>query len=470
MTKEDEENFRKATSCHICEKRYKIDDEPVSDHCHITGKYRGSAHSACNLKLQISAEKIRIPVVFHNLRGYDSHFIISEIGKLIGEGEEFSVNIIPNNTEKYMAFYIGKHLAFIDSLQFMGMSLEKLANILPEDRFIYTRDYFTDEEQFNLVKKKGVYPYDYMDSFSKFNDTELPSYEDVYSILDDENISESQYQHAKDVWNTFKLKNMGEYHDLYLKTDILLLTDVFENFRVISLADYKLDPVHYVSTPGLSWDAMLKYTGINLELLRDIDMHHFIELGTRGGISVITHRYAKANNPYMKFYNPENDTSYIIYLDANNLYGWGMSQPLPYGGFEWVKDPKYITEKKTGIGYIYEVDLEYPQELHDLHNHYPCAPESIKVLDEMLSPYCKSIKEEYKISSGNVSKLIPNLQDKENYILHEKNLELYLSLGLKLKKVHRALRFKEKPWLKDYIDFNTEKRKNAKNDFEKNSL
>ena len=149
MTKEDEENFRKATSCHICEKRYKIDDEPVSDHCHITGKYRGSAHSACNLKLQISAEKIRIPVVFHNLRGYDSHFIISEIGKLIGEGEEFSVNIIPNNTEKYMAFYIGKHLAFIDSLQFMGMSLEKLANILPEDRFIYTRDYFLDKEQFN---------------------------------------------------------------------------------------------------------------------------------------------------------------------------------------------------------------------------------------------------------------------------------------------------------------------------------
>ena len=159
-----------------------------------------------------------------------------------------------------------------------------------------------------------------MDSFSKFNDTVLPAYEDFYSILDDENISESQYQHAKDVWNTFKLKNMGEYHDLYLRTDILLLTDVFENFRVISLADYKLDPVHYVSTPGLSWDAMLKYTKINLELLHDIDMHHFIELGTRGGISVITHRYAKANNPYMKFYNPENDTSYIIYLDANNLY------------------------------------------------------------------------------------------------------------------------------------------------------
>ena len=135
----------------------------------------------------------------------------------------------------------------------------------------------------------------------------------------------------------------------------------------------------------------------------------------------------------MKFYNPENDTSYIIYLDANNLYGWAMVQPLPYGAFPWV-EPKHYTEKKPGIGYIYEVDLEYPEELHDLHNHYPCAPESMKVSDEMLSPYCKSIKEDYKISSGNVPKLIPTLYDKEHYVLHEKNLELYLSVGLKLKK------------------------------------
>ena len=174
MTSKDKGNFRKATHCHICRKRYKEDEEPVRDHCHITGKYRGSAHAACNLKLQISAQKIRIPVIFHNLRGYDSHFIINELGELISAGENFTVNVIPNNTEKYMAFYIGKHLAFIDSFQFMGSSLEKLADNLPEERFIYTQEYFTDEEQFDLIKSKGVYPYDYMDSPSKFNDTELP--------------------------------------------------------------------------------------------------------------------------------------------------------------------------------------------------------------------------------------------------------------------------------------------------------
>ena len=332
-----------------------------------------------------------------------------------------------------MVFYIGKHLAFIDSLQFMGSSLEKLAGNLSEERFIYTREYFPDELQFHLMKAKGVYPYDYMDSFSKFDDTVLPQKEYFYSLLNDEDISDDDYNHAKDVWNTFSIKNMGEYHDLYLRSDVLLLADVFENFRLACLKNYTLDPGHYVSSPGLSWDAMLKMTDINLELITDIDQQLFIEKGMRGGISITTHRYAKANNPYMKFYNPECDTTYIMYLDSNNLYGWAMIQPLPYGGFRWV-EPKFYDKKVEGIGYIYEVDLEYPEELRDLHNDYSCAAEKMVVKDEMLSPYCKKIKEDYKISSGNVQKLIPTLYDKEKYVLHEENLKLYLSLVLKFTK------------------------------------
>ena len=166
-----------------------------------------------------------------------------------------------------------------------------------------------------------------------------------------------------------------------------------------------------------------------------------------------------ANNKYMENYNEKEESSYIIYLDANNLYGWAMSKPLPYGNFKWV-EPKYVKGKKQGIGYIYEVDLEYPDELHDLHN-------DDQVTKNMLSPYCKKIKKDYKISSGNVQKIIPTLYDKEKYVLHEQSLKLYLSLGLRLKRVQRALQFSEKPWLKKYIYFNTEKRKNAKNNFEK---
>ena len=467
MSKRDEKSFKMATHCHICEKKYRVDDVPVRDHCHVTGKYRGSAHEACNLKLQISTEKIKIPVIFHNLKGYDSHFIMNELGELIKKGEEnIKINVIAQNAEKYMAFYIGKHLSFIDSFAFMSSSLDKLAGNLEDRDFIYTKDYFTDPIQFNLMKRKGVYPYDYMDSFSKFNDTELPRREDFYSLLTDNNISEDDYSHVQNVWNTFNLQNMGEYHDLYLKTDILLLTDVFENFRKTCLTYYKLDPLHYITSPGLAWDAMLKMTGINLELITDIDMQLFIEKGLRGGISYIAHRHAEANNKYIKNFDLDKLISYIMYLDANNLYGWAMSQPLPYRNFRWVESNNVIPKRK-GIGHIYEVDLEYPEELHDLHNDYPCAAEKIRVASDNLSPYCLEIKDKFNISSGNVNKLIPTLNDKKNYVLLEENLKLYLSLGLKLKKIHRVLEFSEKPWLKEYIDFNTEKRKNAKNAFEK---
>ena len=134
-------------------------------------------HEACNLKLKTSAENIKIPVFFHNLKGYDSHFIIQKIGEITKE-EQPNISVIPNNTEKYMAFYLGKHLVFLDSFQFMSTSLAKLANILPEDKFIYTRKYFYDEEKFQLMRKKVVYPYDYMNSFEKFADRQLPKKED----------------------------------------------------------------------------------------------------------------------------------------------------------------------------------------------------------------------------------------------------------------------------------------------------
>ena len=147
-----------------------------------------------------------------------------------------------------------------------------------------------------------------------------------------------------------------------------------------------------------------------------------------------------------------------------------MCKPLPYRNFRWVKPVDNLLPKKKGVGHIYEVDLEYPEYLHDLHNDYPCAAEKIKVTDDMLSDYCNEIKNKFKICSGNVRKLIRTLRDKKNYVLHEENLKLYLSVGLKLKKVHRVLEFDEKPWLKEYIDFNTEKRKDFKNSFEKDFL
>ena len=294
MTASDEEDFQKAEKCWICDRNYKrektekerIANEPVRDHCHITGKYRGSAHRKCNARLQISAEKIKIQVVFHNLKGYDSHFIIEKLGDIIKE-EPLDIRVIATNG--------GEELA--------------------------------------LMKEKGVYPYDYMDAEEKFAEKRLPNKQDFYSLLTDEDISDEEYGHAQKVWDTFGIENMGQYHDLYLKSDVLLLADVFENFREINLTNSGLDPCHYVSSPGLSWDAMLKMTKVNLDLISDVDRQLFIEKGMRGDISYIVHRHAQANNKYMKNYDPEAESSYIMYQDANNLYGWAMSQKLPSRNF-----------------------------------------------------------------------------------------------------------------------------------------
>ena len=481
ITEDDENDFKKANECHICNKKYIEKDIRVRDHCHITGEYRGSAHQDCNLKLKINPEEIKIPVIFHNLRGYDSHFIMQEIGEIVnkntyknkkGKEQQMNINAIPNNMEKYMAFMLGNHLTFLDSFQFMSSSLENLVNNLPDEAFKYTSKAFKNEK-FKLMKKKGVYPYDYMDSFNKFNDKKLPSKEEFYSELNDKHITNKEYDHAQTVWETFNLNTMGDYHDLYLKSDILLLADVFENFRKTCLQYYKLDPCHYFTSPGLSWDSMLKMTNIKLELMTDIDMFQFIEKGLRGGISYIANRYGKANNKYMKDYDEKSPSKYLMYLDANNLYGWAMSQYLPTGGFRWLTEKqinnidlaKYHENSRKGL--ILEVDLEYPQKLHDLHNDYPLGPEKIKVTNDMLADYSKKIAREYKISTGLVHKLIPTLKNKQKYVLHYRNLQLYIDLGLKITKVHRVLKFNQSPWLKQYIDFNTEKRKNAKNSFEK---
>ena len=183
--------------------------------------------------------------------------------------------------------------------------IDRLAGNLPHDKYIYTSEDSTNVDsvgasKLELLKRKGVYPYEYMDSFEKFNETQLPDKSKFFSSLNDAHINDDDYTHAQNIWKTFQCKTLGDYHDLYLKTDILLLADVFENFRKTCLKHYGLDPCYYFSDPGLAWDAMLKMTGIELELINDIDMSHMIQSGMRGGISYISTRYSKANNKYMK--------------------------------------------------------------------------------------------------------------------------------------------------------------------------
>ena len=189
-----------------------------------------------------------------------------------------------------------------------------------------------------MLLRKGVYPYEYMNSWEKFDETALPPKEAFYSNLNLEGITDEDYAYAQKAWDVFEINNLGEYHELYVQSDTLLLADVYENFRNMFLEKYQLDSAYFVSTPGLAWQVCLKKTRVKLELITDYDMILMIEKGIRGRIFQATHRYAKANNKYMKNYDKNIESSYIEYLDANNLYGWAMSQKLPVNGFQWVED------------------------------------------------------------------------------------------------------------------------------------
>ena len=450
--------------CHVCERMFKKEKEITKDFDYYTGEYLGACHYSCKSK-----RPDFIPIFFHNLSNYDSHLFITKLASKVN-GEK--VEVIPTNEQKYISFtkfsqvdkYNDKEgkekniyfkLRFVDSLKFMNSSLDSLSKNLPKNKFKNLEERFFGE-QLELSKRKGVFPYDWFDSVEKLKCERLPPIEDFYSSLNECGITEEEYNFALKVWDVFECKNFKDYLELYNLIDTLLLADIFENFREICLDNYGIDPAYYFTSPGLFWDAMLKETKIELELLSDVDMFYFFKRMVRGGISTITHRYAEANNPYMgDLYDEKKEKSYISYFDSNNLYGSIMMEKLPYKDFNWMtkEELNYFLENQNEkiwekMPCVLEVDLDYPKELHDLHNDLPLCPESLE-------------------TKNKINKLIPNLRNKEKYVIHYRTLLFCLSLGLKLKKIHNGIKFKEDNWMKSYIDKNTDLRTVAENDFEK---
>ena len=417
-----------------------------------------------------------IPIYFHNLKGYDGCFIIKKLHELK------TTNIQPKIIAKTATGLMGLQQTFLffgtivekgpdgrphrvqqkrffsiklmDSNQLMSGSLAKLASTVTE--------WSIPLDKPEIQTAKGFFPYEYMDNVDRLQETSLPPREQFYSELTEEGLTEEEYKHAKDVWDALGCKTLQDYMEFYCETDVLLLSNIFENFRDTCLRAYKLDPAHYMSAPGLTWDAMLLYTGNKFELAQEEEQVEFIQRCVRGGISQCSIHHVKTNHPLIGAWDPSKPITEIKYLDANNLYGWAMSQPMPTGGLHWLSRAE-IAEGRLGLEVPWsgrcpvwcgepcflEVDLDYPPELHEAHSDLPLAPHH------------------YTFTARD-KRLITSVLPRENYVLHYRMLEYYIYMGMRLKKIHRALAFEESACLADYIDYNTQMRAKGQTDFEKN--
>ena len=456
-------------ACHLCGKRFAKLDTWVRNHDHLSGEMLGKACQGCNLNYKLP---FFVPVVMHNLRGYDSHLILQKISSNFAN----RVKVIAVNSEKCTTFNID-NLRFLDSFLFLPSKLSDLVQNLKDSNYAFPifNSFFSSVKHKSLLLRKGVFPYSYFDSFDVLEEKRLPQKKHFFNELTNTHISDDDFNFANMVFSKLKCSSFKDYLFVYLNTDVVLLADVFENFRRLSMEYFELDPVHFYTTPSLTWSAGLKTTKVELELLTDIDMYLMFESGIRGGMCLVSNRYAQANNKYIKKFDPSTQSSFIISLDVNNLYGHAMaSNKLPESKFRWLSAEEIqnfdvqLISHDSDIGYVLDVDLVYPDELHDAHNSFPLAPSHDSVSYNMLSDYQRTCLKSLNMKQNKRNvKLLNTLYDKKNYVVHILNLQFYLKHGIKIEKINRIIEFRQSFWLKPYILFNNDRRKKAQNTFDK---
>ena len=466
LTRAEEEEFQNDDICHLCCNVIEQNDTKVRDHCHLTGKYRGPAHNRCNINAR---ERSVVKIIFHNGSNYDFKLLVKNLYRITND-----IKAIPCNEEKFIMFSVNipntnVTYEFLDSFRFLSESLNSLSqNLIKKDGFENLRNTYEHFKNQSIIGK-GHFCYEYLDSFEKLNESMLPSHENFYSSVRGYNITSEEYRATLNMFQKLKCKTIKSYLENYLALDVLLLADVFEKFRKVSMQQYKLDPAQYYSLPGLTWDAanklILEKSHNFMELISSEEMLYFYLSGVRGGLSVIRKRYAKANNKYMQDHDPKQKSKYIIYLDANNLYGDAMRRYLPYK-LAWCTSDEidYLYKNIMNLshddefGYTLKCDIEYPQSLHDLHNDYPFLPKGRKIEKSELSDYqTQRLEKSFEFNE----KLITDLHDKKEYVMDYRMLQLALKHGLKLTKIHSAVKYSQKPLFKEYVDMNTEFRKKA---------
>ena len=331
-------NKDEATMCWICETELNTSskDPTVLDHCHFTGKFLGWAHAQCNLKRKTLNFT---PLFAHNLANYDLHHVVLALQNL---NEKNTISVVPSTSEKFISLQIGVHMKttqnkkgvwtsqyeyirLLDSFKFMNASLDKLVQNLPADQFTLLEQHFLSwpTRSVNLLKQKGSFPYCFVDSFEKLQDAQLPPLNKWRNSLQQYKVtvSEDEYKRAIEVFNLFECRNIGDYYNLYLTTDVFLLAAVVLCFRKVCYDTYGLDCCQYFTASNLSGDAMLKICNPKLHLLTEREHLDMVESLIRGGVSLVySKRLCRANNKFLSDYKPKNISSFIIMIDANDLY------------------------------------------------------------------------------------------------------------------------------------------------------
>ena len=429
LTWEQQEEFTNQTHCYLCKKIINI---PVRDHDHFTGQYLGAACQDCNLARRINPS---LPVVFHNLRGYDIHHILKYA---IGKFPDWNLNVIPQSTEKFLTLTAtskGRRIRFIDSLQFLNSSLANLSKNLP--CLPLTSDVFESQ----MMTCKTIFPYDMATSMDVLQSiTELPP---IW-----EGVSQEDYIHANRIWQQYNCETLLDYMLVYLKLDVFLLADVFEAFREKTFDEDGLEALSFVSIPGLSWASAIKQLPEPVELIQDPELYRLFEAGIRGGMTFINKHHVEAD-----------ESTQMSYLDVNNLYGWALSQKLPVGEFRWINDQTEMNgivercangdEFDGDRGYVLEVDIVIPDSIQDKLDDLPIAP-------ELCYP-----------PGSKVEKLLLTHEPKKNYVVNGRVLTEWLSYGAKVTKVNRAVEFKQVAIFKGYIDYNTKMRAASTDSFQR---
>ena len=479
MSARQKVEIQNAVRCYLCKIPFVPgQDIIVADHCHLTppqivngekeSHILGAAHRHCNLQRQKNKQ---IPIYVHNLMSYDSNFILGYLHKHKDVSEMInSLTAMPYNSTKFRTFVIDI-FSFKDSFQLLSGSLSELSEDLSISnnpfKLLKQANLVTSDSQYELLFKKAVYPYEWVTSVSQLIDTtDFPPHSAFFSNLKRSNISLQDYNQGQQIYNDLNCSNMLDYTELYCKLDTLLLAEVVFSYRELIWNEFGLALENYLSTPQIALDACLKLTGKSIGLMSEPSMVTMIENSLRGGVSFVNNRHETSAT--------ENET--LLYIDANNLYGFAQKLMMPVGEFSFLKPPEFrslkwqrMTETQP-YGYIAEVDLEFPPSCHDLLDDLPLAPAHTIIKFKNISPFSQNIHTNIHGSYANKysqQKLVTDLHKKTHYCVHYLNLQFYLEKGAQITKIHSVIKFKQDDFLKTYINLISKKRAESKTSFKK---